>query len=193
MQTSIFPMFFTLERVGNGYILTSRETSMGAAQESAYHKEVVVDSEINERIGKLLRLDCLNKETPVVFHVEAINENTYRTDGTLEQSTEIEANIAYVHFMSKGLNGDSVVALHLKDLHVIEIYGQVALAVAKANNRSVSRSGGKPFLRFPDNKDGMKDLSTCCHRVTLQEATQAEVSNWYEEHKVHQEGIDMAK
>ena len=48
--------------------------------EAGYRKEVVSEDKINARIGQLLHLDALSKEIPVVFHVEAIGEGTYRLD-----------------------------------------------------------------------------------------------------------------
>ena len=42
MQNKIFPLFFTLERVDNGYILTAKEET-GGLSEGGYRKEVVVD------------------------------------------------------------------------------------------------------------------------------------------------------
>jgi len=68
IQNKIFPLFFTLERVDNGYILTAKEET-GGLSEGGYRKEVVTDDKINSRIGQLLHLDTMVKEHPVVFQI----------------------------------------------------------------------------------------------------------------------------
>lgn len=73
---NIYPLFFTLERVHNGYILTAKEDT-GGLKEAVYRKEVVMEDKINTRIGQMLHLDTMVKEHPVVFHVEAVGETPY--------------------------------------------------------------------------------------------------------------------
>ena len=68
---------FTLERVRNGYILTTKEET-GSPKEAVYRKEVVTEDKIHSRIGQLLHLDTMTNEHPVVFHVEAVSQNAYQ-------------------------------------------------------------------------------------------------------------------
>ena len=99
-QNKIFPLFFTLERVDNGYILTVKEETAGLS-EGGYRKEVVTDDKINSRIGQLLHLDTMVKEHPVVFRVEAVGEGTYKRESDMPSDELMEAKLAFVHFHGK--------------------------------------------------------------------------------------------
>ena len=60
-QHNIYPLFFTLEHVNNGYILTARQVT-GGVSDAGYCKEVVSEDKINARIGQLLHVEALSKE-----------------------------------------------------------------------------------------------------------------------------------
>ena len=105
-QNSPFPLFFTLERVENGYILTAKENTCSLSQEPKYRKEVVADDKICSRVGQLLNLEAMNKERPLLFHVEAVNEGTYKTDATVPSDNAAEAKLAFVHMKSKNIPAD---------------------------------------------------------------------------------------
>ena len=183
MQNKIFPLFFTLERVDNGYILTAKEET-GGLSEGGFRKEVVVDDKINSRIGQLLHLDTMVKEHPVVFRVEAVGEETYKTENDMPSDELMEAKLAFVHFHSKGLENNSVLSLLLEDTQLIEIYGADAERIAKGNDLAVTKVGGIPILRFSNNKEGKKTLASYAPRTTLMKVSQKEVKNWYENHKI---------
>ncbi len=99
-QSNNFPLFFTLERVDNGYILAAKEETGSLAQEAEYRKEVVTEDKIHARLGQLLHPDALMKEHPVMFRVEAISENTYKTDENIQVEGLMEAKLAFAHFKS---------------------------------------------------------------------------------------------
>lgn len=186
-QNSPFPLFFTLERVENGYILTAKENTGSMTQEPKYKKEVVVEDKISSRVGQLLNLEAMTKERPLLFHVEAVNEGTYKTDSDTPADRVMEAKLAFVHIKSKDIPSDSVLVLQLTDIHTLEIYGDRAAKVAKENNIGITRVGGIPMLRFPDTKDGMKLLASYCKRTQVFTYTQKEVLQWYDEHQVTME------
>lgn len=181
--TNVFPLYFTLERVDNGYILTAKEESGGLA-EGNFRKEVVVDDKINARIGQLLRLDIMKKERPVAFRVEAVGEGTYKKENEIPSDELMEAKLAFVHFNSKGLDANTILSLLIDDAQVIEIYGTEAEKIARSNDLPLSKIGGIPILRFPNNKDGKKALASYAPRTTLMKITQKEVKEWYENHKI---------
>ena len=183
-QNRPFPLFFTLERVENGYILTAKENTCSLSQEPKYRKEVVADDKICSRVGQLLNLEAMNKERPLLFHVEAVNEGTYKTDATVPSDNAAEAKLAFVHMKSKNIPADSVLVLQLTDTHMIEVCAEKAEKIAKDNHISISRSGGIPVLSFPDSKDGMKMLASCCKRPQLLSTTQKDILQWYAEHRV---------
>lgn len=180
---NIYPLFFTLERVHNGYILTAKEET-GGLKEAAYRKEVVMEDKINTRIGQMLHLDAMVKEHPVVFHVEAVGETTYdiATEHTSNDITE--AKLAYVHINSKDIKDGSVLALLITDTNIIEVYGMEAERAAKVNNLPLVRMNGIPLLRFPNTKDGKKALANYFGRTLLTEISCKKLSEWYERHKV---------
>lgn len=183
VQNNIFPLFFTLERVHNGYILTAKEET-GGVKEAAFRKEVVAEDKINSRIGQLLHLDAMVKERSVVFHVEAVGESTYQLESSLPADELMEAKLAYVHIGSRNCVDGSVMSLLVKDTNTIEVYGMEAERVAKINNLPLSRVGGVPMLSFPNTKEGKKSLSSYFGRTLLTEASNKEIMNWYASHKV---------
>lgn len=180
---NIYPLFFTLERVHNGYILTAKEET-GGLKEAVYRKEVVIEDKINTRIGQMLHLDAMVKEHPVVFHVEAVGETTYDI-ATEHTSNDIaEAKLAYVHINSKDIKDGSVLALLITDSNIIEVYGMEAERTAKVNNLPLVRMNGIPLLRFPNTKEGKKALANYFGRTLLTEISCQKLSEWYETHKV---------
>ena len=64
-QNNIYPLFFTLERVRNGYILTAKEET-GGLKEAEYRKEVVSEDKINARIGQMLQVDWVDSFYEVI-------------------------------------------------------------------------------------------------------------------------------
>ena len=131
-QNNIYPLFFILERVRNGYILTAKEET-GGLKEAEFRKEVVSEDKINARIGQMLHLDAMVKERPVVFHVEAVGESTYQMANERSSDELTEAKLAYVHINSKDIKDGSILSLLIKDTDSIEVYGFEAERAAKSN------------------------------------------------------------
>ena len=123
-QNSPFPLFFTLERVENGYILTAKENTGSLSQEPKFRKEVVAEDKISSRVGQLLNLEAMTKERPLLFHVEAVNEGTYKTESDVPADHVMEAKLAFVHIKSKNIPADTVLVLQLTDTHSIEVCGR---------------------------------------------------------------------
>ena len=183
-QNNIYPLFFTLERVYNGYILTAKEDT-GGLKDAAYRKEVVAEDKINARIGQMLHMDAMVKEHPVVFHIEAVGESTYQMVNDKQSSDELtEAKLAYVHINSRNIKDGSTLSLLIKDTDTIEVYGTDAERAAKSNNIPLSRVNGVPLLCFPNTKDGKKSLSSCLGRTLLAEVSTELLMTWYASHKV---------
>ena len=188
-QNNIYPLFFTLERVHNGYILTAKEEN-GGLKDAGFRKEVVSEDKINARIGLMLHLDAMVKERPVVFHVEAVGESTYQLTDERSSDELMEAKLAYVHINSKGVKDGSVISLLIKDTDTIEVYGRDAESIAKNNNIPLARVNGAPLLRFPNTKDGKKALTTYVGRPLLTEITIQQLTDWYLSHKVLMEKVE---
>lgn len=182
-QSNNFPIFFTLERVNNGYILTAKEDT-GGLNAAEYQKEVVAESNIATRIGSLLRLNTLKKCQPVMFHVEAVSQNTYQRDDSQPTDRLAEAKLAFAHFHSKDLKEGSTLVLQVKDTDTLEVYGLAAERAAKNNNVPLKRVGGIPMLVFPNTKDTKKALSSYVGHVSLHETTHQKLMEWYDGHQV---------
>lgn len=182
-QNNIYPLFFILERVRNGYILTAKEET-GGLKEAEFRKEVVSEDKINARIGQMLHLDAMVKERPVVFHVEAVGESTYLMANERSSDELTEAKLAYVHINSKDIKDGSILSLLIKDTDSIEVYGFEAERAAKSNNIPLFRVNGVPVLSFPNTKDGKKALATCVGRTLLTEISIQQLTDWYHSHKV---------
>lgn len=183
-NNKVFPLRFTLERVENGYVLTSKKASGSPGKDASYSKEVVMDEKINSRIGQLLRLDTMPTEQQIVFYVEAVSEGIYKTDVEIDTDGLMEAKLAFAHFNNK-TPSESILALQFSDTNCLEIYGEDADKVAKQNNLSVARSGGIPFLRFPNTKDGKRNLATLTNgKLALMEVSSDTVKKWYASRQV---------
>lgn len=182
-QNNIYPLFFILERVRNGYILTAKEET-GGLKEAEFRKEVVSEDKINARIGQMLHLDAMVKERPVVFRVEAVGESTYQMANERSSDELTEAKLAYVHINSKDIKDGSILSLLIKDTDSIEVYGFEAERAAKSNNIPLFRVNGVPVLSFPNTKDGKKALATCVGRTLLTEISIQQLTDWYHSHKV---------
>lgn len=146
-QNNIYPLFFTLERVRNGYILTAKEET-GGLKEAEFRKEVVSEDKINARIGQMLHLDAMVKERPVVFHVEAVGESTYQMANERSSDELTEAKLAYVHINSKDIKDGSILSLLIKDTDSIEVYGFEAERAAKSNNIPLFRVNPPILVSF---------------------------------------------
>ena len=156
-HNNIYPLFFILERVRNGYILTAKEET-GGLKEAEFRKEVVSEDKINARIGQMA------------------NERS---------SDELtEAKLAYVHINSKDIKDGSILSLLIKDTDSIEVYGIEAERAAKSYNIPLFRVNGVPVLSFPNTKDGKKALATCVGRTLLTEISIQQLTDWYHSHKV---------
>lgn len=189
-QNNIYPLFFILERVRNGYILTAKEET-GGLKEAEFRKEVVSEDKINARIGQMLHLDAMVKERSVVFHVEAVGESTYQMANERSSDELTEAKLAYVHINSKDIKDGSILSLLIKDTDSIEVYGFEAERAAKSNNIPLFRVNGVPVLSFPNTKDGKKALATCVGRTLLTEISIQQLTDWYHSHKVLMEKENM--
>lgn len=182
-QSKMFPLFFQLERVSNGFILTAKEETDGMS-EAQYQKEVVATGDIEARIGRLLRLTALNPGQTAVFHVEAVGQEVYKIDTDLPPDALAEAKLAFVHFNSQKLGPGTVNALHVKDSDTIEVYGKDAEKASRENGIPLTRVGAIPMLVFPNTKEGRNSLSACFAHINLSTTTHDKLMEWYNSRKV---------
>ena len=182
--TNTFPLFFTLERVENGYILKCREESSSLTQEPQYRKEVVTEDKIDQRIGHLLRLDSMKKEIPLMFYVEAVTENAYKPDEEGKMDDLLKAKLTFYLFKSKGYRDDKILALQVSDSGTIEVYGGNAEKLSLANDLTLTKASGISLLRFPSTKDGRKLVGGFRPQVTLLEVSEKDVMDWYLAHRL---------
>lgn len=175
---------FTLERMRNGYILTSKGET-GSPTEPVFRKEVVTDDKIHSRISQLLKLDTMTNEHPVMFHVEAVSETTYQPVDNEMQDDMAEAKLAYLHFIGGSIHDGAVPCLRLNDTDTIEVYGaEVETAVWK-DDCPVSYVGGIPTISFSNTREGKKSLAALFPRPRLIETTTKGVMEWYNLRKFH--------
>ena len=181
---NIFPMFFTLERVDNGYILSYKETG-DTIKQNPSRKEVVTEENIQVRIGQLLRLDTLKKSLPIVFHVEAISECANKTgDGSTAYDNSIEVKLAFYNFKKRDIAPNELLVLHIIDDDSVNIYGPEADNFALNNGMKCARIGKVPVLQFNNSKEGKKIVSQGGRRINWIDATEESIKNWHEEHQI---------
>ena len=191
-QTNTFPLFFTLERVENGYILKCKEESTGLSQEAKWRKEIVTDDKIDQRIGHLLNLDTMKKEVPLNFFIAAITENTYKFDDDVKPDELMKAKLQFYQYQLKNYREDQVLALKIPDSNTIEIYGSNAEKLSINDSSYLIRVMGIHMMRFMDNKEGRKLLGTFRPQVTLLTVTEEKMLEWYNSHKIDNKNIEKA-
>lgn len=179
----LFPVFFPLEKVRRGYILTSwDEGSVG--QPGRWVKEIVPEDQINRRIGELLHVDKLTPEVPVVYRVETISEKTFYKAGSAPLDRLTDAKSKYVHFKTKNFR-HRVNALMDLDKKTIEFYGTDAVMLTKAMGQdpeALQHIGGIAVLSYPySNEVGMM-VAKVAPDFNLLKATQKEILDWYDSH-----------
>lgn len=189
-QTNTFPLFFTLERVENGYILKCKEESTGLSQEAKWRKEIVTDDKIDQRIGHLLHLDTTKKEVPLTFFVEAITENTYKFDDDVKPDELMKAKLQFYQYQLKNYREDQVLALKIPDSNTIEIYGSNAEKLSINDSSYLIRVMGIHMMRFMDNKEGRKLLGTFRPQVTLLTISEEKMLDWYKSHQIDNKNIE---
>jgi hypothetical protein len=177
-----YPIFFTLEHVENGYILTCKDENVGLNEESAYRKEVVTEDNIEKRIGKLLCLGALVKEHPLGFYIEATGVNTYAVEEMGNTSELIQAKTTYYHMLQKGAKDGEVICLIIDDTDTIEVYGYEAERMAVNLKITTKKSGGVQYLSFPNDKDGRKAMASCGITTKLASASHQKILQWVAEH-----------
>ncbi len=182
-KNDIYPLFFTVEKVRNGYILTIKEKKAGT-DEYVFCKEVVAEDKIDARVGKLFQMERITPEYPIVFHVEAVSESTYNL-GNGQQTTELaKAKLAYTHICTKGMDKGKATALRIQETGTVEVWGDQAERAARSHEIPLSYVGIIPMLSFPNTKEGLKAVSATFSQINLTDTSNKEISEWYISHKV---------
>lgn len=129
MNKKIFPLFFIVERVNKGYVLTFKNNDS-----MEITKEVVLESNINTRIGELLSLETLTKGRIAKFHVEATAADhivSSNDPANFEQMDELfTAKVCFYNNLSQDIKDGSTLVLQDKDDNLNEIFGENAKEVA---------------------------------------------------------------
>lgn len=176
-------MFFTLERVDNGYILSYKETGDTIKQNTS-HKEVITEDKISTRIGQLLKLDTMKKLMPIVFHVEVVSESIYKESSDTSYENNIEVKLAFYNFKKRDIAPNDLLVLHLADDDSVNIYGPEAELFAKTINMKCARVGKVPVLQFNNSKEGKKIVSQSSRRVNWVEADEETIRKWNDNHQI---------
>lgn len=180
----LFPVYFTIERVRKGYILTYwDEGSVG--QTARWVKEIVPEDQIYRRIGEQLHVDNLTSEVPIVYRVETISEQTFFKAGSTPLDRLTDAKSKFVHYKTRNAARNKVNALMDLDQKTIEFYGTDAVALSKAMGQepeNLPRVGGIAVLSYPySNEVGMR-IAKVAPDFNLLKATQKEILDWYDSH-----------
>ena len=91
----------------------------------------------------------MTKERPLLFHVEAVNEGTYKTESDVPADHVMEAKLAFVHIKSKNIPADTVLVLQLTDTHAIEVCGDKAEKIAQRRLQRKMTSVSPVQVVFP--------------------------------------------
>lgn len=178
-----FPLLFTLERVLNGYVLTSKYNTGSLVEDGKAYKEVVTDDKINNRIGQLLKLDSMAKESPVYFRVEALSMRSGGKSAQGRSDKDIDAKSAYAHLSEDGRKQKDLLCLRIEETNTVEVYGHEAEEVARKTGFSLFKSGDTPYVCIPDTPDCRKTLAAQV-RVCLKSVKLSYIREWYESRKM---------
>ena len=184
-QTNNFPLFFTLERAHNGYILTRKEESSDPDKKTEWIKEVITEANIDERIGHLLQLDTMKNDIPINFFVDAVSKNTFTFEDKEEKITNmLMAKLEFYHYQLKNYSKDVVLALQIKDTNTLEIYGRNAERLASNDETALIRVEGIHMMRFQAIPEVKKRIGSFHPRVVLLDITEEEIMQWYNTHRL---------
>lgn len=183
---NIYPLFFTLEKVYNGYIRTAKEDT-GGMKEPKFRKEVVSEDRISTRIGQLLHLEALNNELPTTFHVEAIVEGTYQIEEASVADELMTAKLAYGHFSSRTAPAGKIRLFHFLDDKTIEVYGSAAKEIAAVMNVPYQNISGIPVLTYPYTEESQKSLASHFRDITMVDVTKQKIKDWYKAREIRLE------
>ena len=187
-----YPLFFTLEKVHNGYILTAKEET-GGMKEPKFRKEVVNEDRIATRIGQLLHLEALNDELPTTFHVEAISEGTYQVEEASVADELMTAKLAYGNFSSRTAPAGNIRLFHFLDDKTIEVYGRAAKEIAEAMRVPFQKINGIPVLIYPYTEESQKTFSSHFRDLTMIDVTKQKIKDWYKAREVKLEERAIAE
>lgn len=183
MNKKIFPLFFIVERVNKGYVLTFKNNDS-----MEITKEVVLESNINTRIGELLSLETLTKGRIAKFHVEATAADhivSSNDPANFEQMDELfTAKVCFYNNLSQNIKDGSTLVLQDKDDNLNEIFGENAKEVALKHELPLAYKNDIASISFPTTKEGQKSLAQCIQRVKLVAFTHQELLQWYHSNKL---------
>lgn len=185
-EKELFPVTFVLERVKNGFVLTSKQEATSMLNAPKYEKEVVISENIYTRVGKLLNIDSLIPEHPVVYYVDSITQKSYENSLTSTVDPGIQVKLRYCQFfrVSKRIPKDTLILLNIKETKTLEMYGQDAETAAKSGNIQVKRSGSISYLILPSDSEGRKAFSRYYNKISIVDASLGEIMEWDSSHKV---------
>lgn len=170
----------------NGYVLTSKYETGSLVEDGKAHKEVVTDDKINNRIGQLLKLESMAKESPVYFRVEALSMRSGGKSAQGRSDKDIDAKSAYAHLSEDGRKQKDLLCLRIEETNTVEVYGHEAEDVARKTGFPLFKSGDTPYLCIPDTPDYRKTLASQV-RVCLKNVKLSYIREWYESRIVQTE------
>lgn len=174
----IYPIFFILERVDNGFILSYKTPNS-----TEIKKEVVLEERINLRIGELLAPCSLKPGHTSRYFVDNMSmiQNTTSSDSSnYDISDELfKAKLSLYNFESSKLKEGVVLGIINTDENSIDILGKTAVEFAKANSLTIAKKYGVPLISFANSKEGRMSLSKCATQIKLIEFSKQELLDWY--------------
>lgn len=181
-QSKVYPIFFILERVENGFILTSKSASSPTIK-----KEIVAEDRISARIGELLAFGSLKKGCTQKYYFDTVSfdPKTSPNDPANYAITDelFAAKYCFYNFRRQDLKDGSILCINDKDTGDIEIFGTEAEKIFQKMDLTVVRKFGIPVIFFKNDKNGKMCLTKYAGRVTMVELTQKEILEWYHKHK----------
>ena len=172
MNKKIFPLFFIVERVNKGYVLTFKNNDS-----MEITKEVVLESNINTRIGRIAKFHV---EATAADHIVSSND-----PANFEQMDELfTAKVCFYNNLSQDIKDGSTLVLQDKDDNLNEIFGENAKEVALKHELPLAYKNDIASISFPTTKEGQKSLAQCIQRVKLVAFTHQELLQWYHSNKL---------
>lgn len=181
-ERDLFPVRFILERVKNGYILTSKDEN---DVEEKFKKEVVPNDSIYSRVGKLLNIDSLVPETPVIFYVDQITKNVTTANISSAPSANFLMKYRYATYVkvAKKMSKDTFVLLNIKDTGMLEMYGNEAEETAKKNGITPKYDGNIAYISLQSNTEGRKTFSQYYNKLSIIDVNLVDIVQWNASHQ----------
>ena len=171
---------FTIERADNGYIITQLKL-VSKSNQYENVKEVVLDSNVSQRIGQLLQLENVRKGVPLVYMIDVVKEDTLKKRNETETDQFMLLKMLYAKYNKHYPH--NLVGLMIDDR--IEMLGDDAVIASKFLDKPLVKVGGVDCLFFEAGLDGNKEYAKLPNKEVIETSNEM-IEEWGRTHSIEE-------